>query len=89
MTTPTDPSKRLRSATIREGTIRSTTNRRQPTMPISRRRLDLLGGNVSAVSGPIGLEAMPSSAAELAELVRKDTAMRTPIVSKIGFTAEG
>lgn len=36
----------------------------------------------------IGLEAMSSSPAELAELLKKDTAMWGPIVKKIGFTAD-
>jgi tripartite-type tricarboxylate transporter receptor subunit TctC len=35
-----------------------------------------------------GLEPMSSSPAELAELLKKDTAMWAPIVKKIGFTAE-
>jgi tripartite-type tricarboxylate transporter receptor subunit TctC len=35
-----------------------------------------------------GLEAMSSSPSELAELLRKDTAMWAPIVKHIGFTAE-
>ena len=35
-----------------------------------------------------GLEAMSSSPSELAELLRKDTAMWAPIVKQIGFTAE-
>ena len=36
-----------------------------------------------------GLEAMSSSSAELAELVRRDTAKWAPIVKQVGFTAEG
>jgi tripartite-type tricarboxylate transporter receptor subunit TctC len=36
-----------------------------------------------------GLEAMSSSPAELAELIKKDTAKWAPIVKQIGFTAEG
>ena len=36
-----------------------------------------------------GLEAMSSSPAELAELVKKDTAKWAPIVKAVGFTAEG
>jgi tripartite-type tricarboxylate transporter receptor subunit TctC len=36
-----------------------------------------------------GLEAMSSSPAELAELVKRDTAKWAPIVKAIGFTAEG
>ncbi len=36
-----------------------------------------------------GLEAMSSSSAELAEILRKDTAKWGPIVKQIGFTAEG
>jgi tripartite-type tricarboxylate transporter receptor subunit TctC len=36
-----------------------------------------------------GLEAMSSSPAELAELVKKDTAKWAPIVKQVGFTAEG
>lgn len=36
----------------------------------------------------IGQEAMSSSPAELAELLKKDTAMWGPIVKKIGFTAD-
>ena len=36
-----------------------------------------------------GLEAMSSSPAELAEILRKDTAKWGPIVKQIGFTAEG
>ena len=39
--------------------------------------------------GTFGLEAMSSSPAELAELVRRDTAKWGPIVKAIGFTAEG
>ncbi|MDM0077665.1 Bug family tripartite tricarboxylate transporter substrate binding protein [Variovorax sp. J2P1-59] len=35
-----------------------------------------------------GLEPMSSSPAELADLLKKDTAMWAPIVKKIGFTAE-
>jgi len=35
-----------------------------------------------------GLEAMSSSPSELAELLRKDTAMWAPIVKHIGFTAD-
>ena len=35
-----------------------------------------------------GLEAMSSTPAELADLVRKDTAKWAPIVKRIGFTAE-
>jgi len=35
-----------------------------------------------------GLEPMWSSPTELAELLKKDTAMWAPIVKKIGFTAE-
>ena len=38
--------------------------------------------------GGIGLEAMSSSPAELAEILKKDTAMWGPIVKKIGFTAD-
>ena len=38
--------------------------------------------------GTFGLEAMSSSPAELAELIRKDTAKWAPIVKQIGFTAE-
>ena len=36
-----------------------------------------------------GLEAMSSSSADLAELVRRDTAKWAPIVKQVGFTAEG
>jgi tripartite-type tricarboxylate transporter receptor subunit TctC len=36
-----------------------------------------------------GLEAMSSSPAELADLIRKDTAKWAPIVKQVGFTAEG
>jgi tripartite-type tricarboxylate transporter receptor subunit TctC len=36
-----------------------------------------------------GLEAMSSSPAELAELIRRDTAKWAPIVKAVGFTAEG
>ena len=36
-----------------------------------------------------GLEAMSSSSAELADLVRRDTAKWAPIVKQVGFTAEG
>lgn len=36
-----------------------------------------------------GLEAMSSSPAELAELLKRDTAKWGPIVKQIGFTAEG
>ncbi|OUL99646.1 Bug family tripartite tricarboxylate transporter substrate binding protein [Variovorax sp. JS1663] len=36
-----------------------------------------------------GLEAMSSSPAELADLLKKDTAKWAPIVKQIGFTAEG
>ena len=39
--------------------------------------------------GTFGLEAMSSSPAELAELLKKDTAKWAPIVKKVGFTAEG
>ncbi|WP_399698261.1 Bug family tripartite tricarboxylate transporter substrate binding protein [Xenophilus sp.] len=39
--------------------------------------------------GTFGLEAMSSSPAELAELVKKDTAKWAPIVKQVGFTAEG
>ncbi|MFT4267307.1 MAG: Bug family tripartite tricarboxylate transporter substrate binding protein [Xenophilus sp.] len=39
--------------------------------------------------GTFGLEAMSSSPAELAELIRKDTAKWGPIVKQVGFTAEG
>ena len=35
-----------------------------------------------------GLEAMSCSPSELAELLRKDTAMWAPIVKQIGFTAD-
>ena len=35
-----------------------------------------------------GLEAMSSTPSELAELLRKDTAMWAPIVKHIGFTAD-
>jgi tripartite-type tricarboxylate transporter receptor subunit TctC len=35
-----------------------------------------------------GLEAMHSSPAELAELLRKDTAKWGPIVKQVGFTAD-
>ena len=36
-----------------------------------------------------GLEATSSSPAELADLIKKDTAKWAPIVKKVGFTAEG
>jgi tripartite-type tricarboxylate transporter receptor subunit TctC len=36
-----------------------------------------------------GLEAMSSTPAELADLVKKDTAKWAPIVKQVGFTAEG
>lgn len=36
-----------------------------------------------------GLEPMSSTPAELAELIRKDTAKWAPIVKQVGFTAEG
>jgi tripartite-type tricarboxylate transporter receptor subunit TctC len=36
-----------------------------------------------------GLEAMSSTPAELAELVKRDTAKWAPIVKQVGFTAEG
>ncbi|WP_219215650.1 Bug family tripartite tricarboxylate transporter substrate binding protein [Variovorax boronicumulans] len=39
--------------------------------------------------GTFGLEAMSSTPAELAELIRKDTAKWGPIVKQVGFTAEG
>jgi len=38
--------------------------------------------------GTFGLEAMSSTPAELAELLRKDTARWAPIVKQIGFTAD-
>ncbi len=39
--------------------------------------------------GTFGLEAMSSTPAELADLLKKDTAKWAPIVKKVGFTAEG
>ena len=39
--------------------------------------------------GTFGLEAMSSTPAELAELLKKDTAKWAPIVKEVGFTAEG
>jgi tripartite-type tricarboxylate transporter receptor subunit TctC len=36
-----------------------------------------------------GLEAMSTTPAELADLVKRDTAKWAPIVKQIGFTAEG
>lgn len=39
--------------------------------------------------GTFGLEAMSSTPAELAELIKKDTAKWGPIVKQVGFTAEG
>jgi tripartite-type tricarboxylate transporter receptor subunit TctC len=39
--------------------------------------------------GTFGLEAMSSSPAELADLLKKDTAKWAPIVKQVGFTAEG
>lgn len=39
--------------------------------------------------GTFGLEAMSSSPTELADLLKKDTAMWAPIVKKVGFTVEG
>jgi tripartite-type tricarboxylate transporter receptor subunit TctC len=36
-----------------------------------------------------GLEAMSSTPAELADLVKRDTAKWAPIVKQVGFTAEG
>jgi tripartite-type tricarboxylate transporter receptor subunit TctC len=39
--------------------------------------------------GTFGLEAMSSTPAELAALLKKDTAKWAPIVKEVGFTAEG
>lgn len=39
--------------------------------------------------GTFGLEAMSSTPAELADLLKKDTAKWAPIVKEVGFTAEG
>jgi len=39
--------------------------------------------------GTFGLEAMSSTPADLAELLKKDTAKWAPIVKEVGFTAEG
>ena len=39
--------------------------------------------------GTFGLEAMSTTPAELADLLKKDTAKWAPIVKKVGFTAEG
>ncbi|APW38860.1 twin-arginine translocation pathway signal protein [Rhodoferax koreense] len=51
-------------------------------------RTALAATDVADGLATFGLEVMPSSPGELAELLRKDTARWAPIVKQIGFTAD-
>ena len=59
-------------------------NRLNAAMKFALAQKDVIDGMAG-----FGLEAMSSSSAELAELVRRDTAKWAPIVKQVGFTAEG
>jgi len=61
-----------------------TVNRLNAAMKVALAQKDVIEG-----LNNFGLEAMSSSPAELAELVKKDTAKWAPIVKQVGFTAEG
>jgi len=65
------------------GASAATVNRLNAAMKTALAQKDVIDG-----LGTFGLEAMSSTPAELADLIKRDTAKWAPIVKQVGFTAD-
>lgn len=65
------------------GATAATVNRLNAAMKTALAQKDVIDG-----LGTFGLEAMSSTPAELADLIKRDTAKWAPIVKQVGFTAD-